>query len=111
MTVSDGRRIVRDIDRLPVGVDVERLCPRLAPARPGVALAAERNVRLEAVRRPVHLDAAGDDPADELLGAMDAAGPDRGREAVRARIRDRQRLVEVADAVEARNRAEQLGAR
>src|SRR4029079_1732072 len=75
-TASDGRWIVCDIDRLsvgvhgerlrhrlPVGVHVERLRPRLAPPGARVALPAEGDVRLEAVRRPVHLDAARDDPA------------------------------------------------
>src|SRR5262245_55840686 len=77
LVVSDGSGIVRDIHGLPVGVHVERLGSGLAPAGARIALAAERNMRLEAVGRPVHLDAAGDDPPDELLGTVYARGPDR----------------------------------
>src|SRR6186997_1670718 len=84
---SDGRRIVCDIDRLPVRVDVERLGPRLAPAGARVLLAAERDVRLEAVGGPVDLDTPGDDAAGELLAAVDAGRPDRRRQAVRAPVR------------------------
>src|SRR4029079_532809 len=81
-TASDGRWIVCDIDRLPVGVHVERLCPGRAPPGARVALPAEGDVRLEAVGRPVHLDAPGDDPADELLPPGDT-----GRAHLRAQRR------------------------
>src|SRR6185312_5634222 len=103
-TASDGRWIVCDIDGLPVGVDVERLGSGLAPPRARVALAAEGDVRLEAVCRPVHLHAAGDDPADELLAAVDARRPDRGGQAVRAGVRDRERLLEASHAMQGRDR-------
>src|SRR3954452_19691742 len=72
---SDGRRIVCDIDRLPVRVDVERLGPRLAPAGARVLLAAERDVRLETVRGPVDLDTPGDDAAGGALPAGGGGSP------------------------------------
>ena len=82
------------VDGLPVGVDVERLRPGLAPAGARVLLAAEGHVRLEAVRRAVDLHAAGDDAAHEFLAAVDALRPDRRREAVRACVGRRDGFLE-----------------
>src|SRR5690349_10749116 len=103
-TTLDTGGIMSHVDGLPVRIDVERLGSGLAPAGAGVLLPSERDVRLEAVGRPVHLDAARDDPADELLAAVDAARPDRSREAVRARVRRRDRFLEGGDAVQRRDR-------
>src|SRR5262245_53304133 len=89
-TASDGCGIVRDIDRLPVRVDIQRLGTRLAPPRARVALPAEGHVRLEPVGGAVDLHAAGDDSPDEFLAAVDAGRPDRGGQAVRTRVRDRE---------------------
>src|SRR5215218_8410215 len=63
-------RIVVHVDRLEVRVDLDRLGSRLAPARARVAHAAERHVRLGAVRRPVDRGDAARHAREELLAAM-----------------------------------------
>src|SRR4051812_11585014 len=106
--VSDTRRIVIDVDRLEIAVDVDRLGAGLAPARPRVPQAAERHVRLRAVRRAVDRGDAGRDPRQELLPAVHGGRPDRGGEAVRRVVGQLDRLVEGLDAVQRRDRAEEL---
>src|SRR5262245_56936329 len=100
--VSDGRRVVRDVDGLPVRVDIERIRAWFTPAGTGVFHASERDVGLEPVRGPVHLHAARLHAPRELLAAVDAVRPDRRRQAVRARVRERERLLEPGDAVQRR---------
>ena len=102
------RPVVRYVHCLQVGVDVERLGPRLAPAGAGVPEAAERPVWLGAVRRPVHGRDAGADARDELLPAVDARRPDRRGQPVRGRVGQLHGLVEAAHAMQRRDRAEQL---
>src|SRR4051812_25217526 len=104
----DTGRVVIDVDRLEVGVDVDRLGPRLPPARSGVAEAAERHVRLGAVRRAVDRGDAGRDPGQELLPPVDARRPDRGRQAVPRVVRQLDRLLEPAHAVQRGDRPEEL---
>src|SRR3712207_725239 len=106
---SDLRRVVGHVHGLEVRVHLDRLGAGLPPARAGVALAAERPVRLGAVGRAVDGGHAGADALHELLPAMDRARPDRGRQAVGRRVGELDRLVEAGHAVQRRDRPEQLG--
>ena len=91
-----------------LGVDVERLEARFLPAGAGLLDPAEAHVRLAAVRPGVDDDDARRDPLGEPHRAVDARRVDRRGEAVGRVVRERDRLVEARDAVERRDRSEEL---
>ena len=111
-TASDGCGIVVDVDRLPVGVDVERLgarprasrCPSRATPPNGMCGSSRRSARSPC-------DAACDDPARRTPG-RGGRSPSRSRRSGRTgeSLASVDRLLEAADAVQRRDRPEQLGA-
>src|SRR5919205_346240 len=99
---------VVDVDRLPLGEDVERGLARLAVPVPGVLRAAEREVHLGADRARVDVRDPSDEVAHRAERLVHVAGEDRRREAVADPVRDAHRLVEVAHGDERGRRAEDL---
>src|SRR3954452_16664808 len=73
---------VVDVDRLPLGEDVEGGLARLAMAVPGVLRAAEREIPLVARRPGVDVGDPGLQVAPRRKCAVDVAGEDRRRQAV-----------------------------
>src|ERR671931_2023240 len=99
---------VVDVDRLPLGEDVQRGLARLAVAVPGVLRAAEGQVHLGADRARVDVRDPGHEVAHRAEGLVHVAGEDRRREAEADSVRDADRLVEVAHRDERRRRPEDL---
>src|SRR5215510_13741994 len=99
---------VVDVDRLPLGEEVERGLTRLAVPVARVLDAAEREVHLGADRAGVDVRDAGLEVAHRAEGAVDVLREDRGREAVLDAIRDLDRLVDVAHLDHRGRRAEDL---
>src|SRR5215208_907972 len=88
-TASAGRVDLRllqlprvvDVDRLPLGEDVERGLARFAMAVPGVLRAAERQVHLGADRARIDVRDPCFEVAHRAEGGVHVAREDRGREA------------------------------
>src|SRR5207248_10114298 len=99
---------VVDVDRLPLGEDVERGLARLAVTVAGVLRAAERQVHFGPDRPRVDVRDPGHEVAHRAEGLVHVTGEDRRREPVADSVRDAHRLVEVAHGDERRRRAEDL---
>ena len=99
---------VVDVDRLPLGEDVERRLAGLAVAVAGRLDAAERQVHLGAGRAGVDVGDPGLEVAHRAEGAVDVAGVDRGREPVLHRVRRGDRLLEALDRDQRGRRPEDL---
>src|SRR5581483_8413615 len=99
---------VVDVDRLPLGEDVERRLPGLAVAVTGLLRAAERQVHLGADRARVDVRDPGLEVADRAERPVHVAREDRRREPEAHAVGGPDRLVEVADADERGRRPEDL---
>src|SRR3954453_13396988 len=99
---------VVDVDRLPLGEDVEGGLARLAMAVPGVLRPAEREMDFGAGRAGVHIRDPCLEVAHRPKRLVHVAREDGGREPVLDPVRDANRLVEVAHLDERRGRAEDL---
>src|SRR5215813_11378703 len=99
---------VVDVDRLPLGEEVERGLARFAMPVARVLDAAEREVHLGADRARVYVRDAGLEVAHRAEGAVHVLREDRGREAVLDAVRDLDRLVDVAHLDHRGRRAEDL---
>src|SRR5918994_2253668 len=84
---------VVDVDRLPLGEEVERGLTRLAVAVAGVLDAAEREMHLGADRARVDVRDARPQVAHRAERLVHVAREDRRREAVLDPVRDLDRLV------------------
>src|SRR5262249_53028705 len=104
-------RIMVDVHRLQIGVDVERLRASLAPSIARLTQPSKWHVRLAAVSAAVDHGDAGLDASDKGHGTVDVLRVDRGSETEWRVVRQRDRLIKILHAVEARNRPEQLAAR
>src|SRR5581483_1449883 len=99
---------VVDVDRLPLGEDVEGGLPGLAVPVARVLRAAEREMHLGAGRAGVDVRDARLQIAHRAERRVDVLREDRRREAVADAVRDADRLVGVGDLDERRRRAEDL---
>jgi len=99
---------VIDVDRLPLGEDVERGLARLAVAVARALDAAERQVHLGADRARVDVGDPGLEVSHRAEGDVHVAGEDRRREPELDPVRDANRLVHVGDRDQCRRRAEDL---
>src|SRR5438477_4308603 len=99
---------VVDVDRLPLGEDVERRLAGLTVAVARVLRAAEGQVHLGADRPGVHVRDPGLEVAHRPERVVDVAREDRGREPILDPVRDADRLVDVAHLHERGRRAEDL---
>src|SRR4051812_3425277 len=99
---------VVDVERLPLGEDVQRGLARLAMPVPCLLHPAEREVHLGADRAGVYVG----DPCLEIAhcpeGPVHVAGEDRGRKPEADAVRDPDRLVEVLDGDQRGGRPEDL---
>src|SRR5664279_2738853 len=99
---------VVDVDRLPLGEDVQRGLPGFAVPVAGVLRAAEREVDLGARRVFVFKREAAHEIAHCAECLVDVAREDRRRETEPDAVRDADRLVEVAHLDQRGRRPEDL---
>src|SRR5215468_7403348 len=85
--------IMVDVNRLQIGVDVERLRARLAPSIARLTQPSKWHVRLAAVSAAVDHGDAGLDASDKGHGTVDVLRVDRGSETEWRVVRQRDRLV------------------
>ena len=100
-----------DVDRLPLGEDVEAGDARLAVAVARVLHAAERQVDLGADRRGVHVEEPRLELAHRREGLVDVLRVDRSRQPVGNGVGDPDALLERRDRHDRRDGAEDLLAR
>src|SRR6476646_6663029 len=99
---------VVDVDRLPLGEEVERGLTRLAVPVARVLDAAEREVHLGADRARVDVGDPRLEIAHRAEGPVHVLREDRGREAEPDPVRDLDRLVDVTHLEHGGGRAEDL---
>src|SRR5512132_705616 len=99
------------IDGHDLGVELARRAALLVRAEPRALGPAERDVDVGAGRLRVDVHDAGLDLAHEALARADVAGEDRRRQAEADAVGPRDRIVDRLEAVERRDRAEDLLAR
>src|SRR5262245_59404397 len=99
---------VVDVDRLPLGVEVERRLPGLAMPVAGPLRAAEREMHLRPRRARVDVRDPRIEVAHRAERLVYVAGEDRGREAELDRVRSADRIVDVRCTDESRRVPEDL---